>query len=252
MMNNSSNLFRNSYLGGSRVLSHILFWVIYYVTFSIIWANDGNYYASFGLELVLMPIRISVAYMVMYYLMPEFLLKDKVRRFALTLLVALLIAGFLQRLLIYFFYELFFDDQEGRLWEVSGIIRAMVLVNSTVLVLGAFKMYKYWLEERNKNLGEKQELIELRSDKRTYRISPNEILYVEGLGNYVTYYLSTRKPLISYSSLKEVEQGLPKNFVRIHKSFVVNKDFVESYTAENVEVHGRILPLGKSAVLAFE
>ena len=252
MMSTNSFLSKDLYLGGSRIFTHVFFWFIYYVWFSIIWVEEGNYYASFGLELLLMPIRISVAYLVMYHVIPHFLLKDKFGWFLVWVLSTLLFAGILQRLFIYFYYELSFETEETTLWDVPGIIRAMILINSTALFLGAIKMYKYWLMERDKNIESEQDLVEIRSEKRTYRINPREILYVEGLGNYVTYYFSNRKPLISYSSLKEVEQGLPKNFARTHKSFVVNKDFIESYTSENVEVNGRILPLGKTVDLEFE
>ena len=252
MMSTNSLLSKDLYVGGSRIFTHVLFWLIYYVWFSIIWAEEGNYYASFGLELLLMPIRISVAYLVMYHVIPNFLLKDRFGWFLVWVLSTLLLAGILQRLFIYFYYELSFEAEETTLWDVPGIIRAMILINSTVLFLGAIKMYKHWRLERDRNIESEQDLVEIRSEKRTYRINPREILYVEGLGNYVTYYFSTRKPLISYSSLKEVEQGLPNNFVRIHKSFIVNRNLIESYTSDNVEVGGRILPLGKSAVLTFE
>lgn len=242
---------KSFYLLDSRVLTHILFWLIYYLTFSFLWAKDGNLYASFGLELVLMPVRISASYLTMYLLIPEFLLKDRVLKFVFSLIAALIVAGILQRLLIYFFYELFFEQKQTSLWDISAVIRAIVLVNSTVLLLSALKMYSHWRLERDKNRKAGQVLVEIRSEKRTYRLNPMDIAFVEGLGNYVTYYFVNRKPLISYSSLKEVEQSLPDNFVRIHKSFVVNKDWIESYTTDNVEVQGRMLPIGKSVSIAF-
>lgn len=239
------------YLFKSRIVTHVVFWIFYYLSFSLIWAKEGNYYASFGLEFVLLPIRMSAAYITMYYLMPRFLLERKLTSFAIYLGVTLLLAGLLQRVFIYFFYELFFVERAIKLWEIEGIIRAMILVNSTVLFLSAFKMYRYWQIEKEKNEQRNQDWLEIRSEKRTHRVYPADILYVEGLGNYVTYYIDGKKPLISYSSLKEVEELLPENFVRIHKSFIVNRDGILSYTAENVEIPGRILPIGKSVELAF-
>ncbi len=250
-MTSNSIINKNLYLFNSRIFTHIVFWMVYYVTFSLVWAKDGNYYASFGLEFVLLPIRISAAYVTMYYLIPRLLLRDQLTKFVGYLILTLLLAGVLQRVFIYFFYELFFADQVISLWEIEGIIRAMILVNSTVLLLSAIKMYQHWRIEYEKNLRNEGELIEIRSEKRIYRINPSEIIYIEGLGNYVTYYFENRKPLISYNSLKEVEAGLPSTFHRIHKSFIVNKNWVESYTADNVEVKGRILPIGKSVELTF-
>jgi len=246
MMRQKAKFFSSHYLMQSRILTHVGFWVVYYVVFSFLWAEDENYHKSFGLEFVLMPVRICTAYLTMYYLIPKFLLKELVTKFLLTYAGVLIIAGILQRVFIYFFHEAFFYSHLLSLWQVEGVVRSMVLVNTTVLFLSAVKMYYYWREEHHKNVKNNEELVEIRSDKRTYRIKPSDIQYIEGLGNYVTFYLDGRKPLISYMSLKEANQNLPDIFVRIHKSFVVNKDWIESYTAENVEVKGRILPIGKS------
>ncbi len=196
-----------------------------------------------------MPVRISTAYLTMYYLIPKFLLKELVTKFLFTYAGVLIIAGILQRVFIYFFHEAFFFSHLSSLWQVGGVVRSMVLVNSTVLLLSAVKMYYYWREESYKNIKINEGLIEIRSDKRNYRVKPSDIQYIEGLGNYVTFYLDDRKSLISYMSLKEAKQNLPDHFVRIHKSFIVNKDWIESYTADNVEVKGRILPIGKSIIL---
>ena len=249
MMRQKAKSLSNHYLMQSRILTHVAFWVVYYVAFSFLWANDGNYYKSFGLEFVLMPVRISTAYLTMYYLIPKFLLKELVTKFLFTYAGVLIIAGILQRVFIYFFHEAFFSSNLLSLWQVEGVVRSMVLVNSTVLFLSAVKMYYYWREESYKNIKINEGLIEIRSDKRNYRVKPSDIQYIEGLGNYVTFYLDDRKSLISYMSLKEAKQNLPDHFVRIHKSFIVNKDWIESYTADNVEVKGRILPIGKSIIL---
>lgn len=237
------------YLMKSRILTHVIFWIVYYIAFSFLWVNESNYYRSFGLEFVLMPIRISASYLTMYYIIPQFLLKDRLVKFLLVYSATLIVAGILQSLFTHFFHDAFFLSQQESPWGLEGIVRSMVLVNSTVLFLSAVKMYYYWRDERDKNIKSNESLIEIRADKRTYRINPSDVLYIEGLGNYATFYLNNRKPLISYTSLKEVEQSLPDSFVRIHKSFVINKNCVDSYTVNNVEIDGRILPIGKSIIL---
>ncbi len=239
------------YLFGSRIFTHIIFWLVYYISFSFIWASDNNYYASFGLEFTLMPIRISASYITIYYLIPNFLLKNDLKKFLSYLIVTLLIAGILQRIFIHFFHELFFEDGSAELWSFYGVLRAIILINSTVLFLSAIKMYQYWKTENERNEKTEDQIIEIRAEKRTYRIQSADITYLEGLGNYVTYYFTNRKPLISYTSLKDAESSLPPYFERIHKSFIVNKRCIESYTADNVEIMGRILPIGKSVDVTF-
>ncbi|MEQ8475267.1 LytTR family DNA-binding domain-containing protein [Fulvivirga sp.] len=231
------------------IIYHVIFWIAYYVLFSFVWAKDGRYYESFGLEFILMPIIISASYLSMHYLMPRYLLKEKLLNFIGLYLLLILGAGLLQRIFIYYYYDLIFSEITTELFSAWDTIRAIILVNSTVLFLSALKMYDYWKIEKASNQMEEQSLVEIRADKRTYRVPVDSITYVEGLGNYVTYYFTDRKPLISYSSLKDIEENLSKDFTRIHKSFVINRKHIDSYTNENVQINDRIIPIGKSMSL---
>ena len=62
----------------------------------------------------------------------------------------------------------------------------------------------------------------------------NDILYLEGLKDYVKVYLSGEsEPLIATLTMAGAESNLPKeNFIRIHKSFIINRERIEtvSYT----------------------
>ncbi|MGN0223167.1 MAG: LytR/AlgR family response regulator transcription factor [Muribaculaceae bacterium] len=86
----------------------------------------------------------------------------------------------------------------------------------------------------------------VRSDYRQVRLPFNEILYVEGLKDYVKIYVTGReRPVITQMSLKAVEQALPADeFVRIHRSFVVAKSRVTAYDRSSVTVAGTALPIG--------
>lgn len=233
------------YLLSSRGLTHGSFWVLYYVFFSFLWAVDGNYYQSFGLELILMPIRILASYTVIYFLIPRYLSKDKELQFVAAYLAVVIIGGLLQRVLVYYYYELLFNKSPSSLFDLTQTVRAIVLINSTVMFITALKILQLWKLERNAKEG-KEEAILIRADKRNYRVYPRDIYYVEGMGNYVTFYLTKDKRLISYKSMKDVEKILPDHFERIHKSFIINKNHVDSYSSENVEIANRMLPIGKS------
>ncbi len=60
--------------------------------------------------------------------------------------------------------------------------------------------------------------------------SPSEILRLEGEGNYTRFYLSNQQKIVSAKTMKEYEEMLlSHNFLRIHKSHLVNKLFVKQY-----------------------
>lgn len=69
----------------------------------------------------------------------------------------------------------------------------------------------------------------VKSDYKTKKIVFNDILYIEGLKDYIKVYLYNEvNPLLSINSLKSIEQKLPPNkFMRVHRSFIVNLDKIE-------------------------
>ncbi len=233
------------HLFNSRIFTHVLFWLFYYIFFSLLWVKEGNYFRSFELEFVLMPLRIAASYVVLYYLIPRFLLKEKIERFLTLYLTLIFITGILQRVLNYYFHECFFIETSN-LIELSPYFRSIVLINTTVMLLSSLKIFSVWRIESKKNREDSEEYLEIKSNKRIYRVLPSEIKFIEGMGNYLTTYLVNRKPLIVYMSLKEMKSILPEKFVRIHKSFIINKNLIDSYNNESVEIDDRIIPIGKS------
>ncbi len=74
------------------------------------------------------------------------------------------------------------------------------------------------------------EFLFLKSDYKIKRINFNDILYIEGLKDYVKVYTSTQvKPVLSLASLKSLESKLPPEmFMRVHRSFIVNLEKINT------------------------
>ncbi len=90
-----------------------------------------------------------------------------------------------------------------------------------------------------------KDFIFLNVQKKKVKISFSEILYIESQREYIKI-ITTKKEYISKMSTHEIEDLLPGNlFKRIHRSFIVSKSRIESYTAEIVEVNGVSIPIGR-------
>ena len=88
--------------------------------------------------------------------------------------------------------------------------------------------------------------IYVKSDKKMIRIMLNEILYIEGFGNYVKV-ITEKKEIVTYQTLNLLEKELTKDgFLRIHKSFIISLKKVESFTNDSVEITKREIPIGNS------
>ena len=61
-----------------------------------------------------------------------------------------------------------------------------------------------------------------------------DILYVEGMKDYVMFHLSSqRQPLVTHLTMKAAEEMLPRDrFMRIHRSFIVNLEQIKSVSAQ--------------------
>ncbi|MDP3913480.1 MAG: LytTR family DNA-binding domain-containing protein [Bacteroidota bacterium] len=70
----------------------------------------------------------------------------------------------------------------------------------------------------------------LKSEYKIRRINFNDILYIEGLKDYIKVYTTgDDKPVLSLNSMKSLEQKLPESkFMRVHRSFIVNLDRIET------------------------
>lgn len=81
--------------------------------------------------------------------------------------------------------------------------------------------------------------------KKKVKVLFSEILYIESQREYVRV-VTSRKELLSKISTHEIEALLPSHlFKRIHRSFIISVDKIESYTAEEVEIGGTSIPIGR-------
>lgn len=79
-------------------------------------------------------------------------------------------------------------------------------------------------------------------------VSPADIVRLEGESNYTRFYLSNQQKIMSAKTLKEYEEILVNHqFLRIHKSHLVNKNFVEKYLNEGAVVlkDATLLPVSR-------
>ena len=242
----------NLYLFRSRFLTHSLFWCAYYVLFSLIWAKpQSGYFASFYLEFVLMPARIFAVYCMLYLLIPSYLEQRRYKVFFSGYGVLVLAVGLVQMLISYFFFTRLMPELQTEFsLSVQSWIRNVILVNTTVLLLGTAKVFQMYIRlkevmEKQSNLTPPPEYIQVKADRKIHRLKINDILYVEGMGNYVTYHLQNGQKKMVYGSLKDTQDSLPDDFMRIHRSYLVNKTHIESYSTDHVSIGGQTIPRGK-------
>jgi len=83
-------------------------------------------------------------------------------------------------------------------------------------------------------------------NKRSVKIYLDDILFIESLKDSVSIHTKAKSYNTHYQ-LGELEALMRSdNFLRIHRSFLVAVDKIESFSAAEVEIAGRVLPIGRS------
>ena len=103
-------------------------------------------------------------------------------------------------------------------------------------------------QSEKKELNESEEIkdfIFLNAERKKVKILFSEIVYIESQREYIKI-VTTKREYISKMSTHEIEDLLPANlFKRIHRSYIISLKKINSYTADEVEVGGTILPIGR-------
>jgi len=106
------------------------------------------------------------------------------------------------------------------------------------------KVYKEAGKQQADEIQEKK-FIFLNVQKKKVKILFSEIVYIESQKEYIKI-VTTKNKYLSKMSTHAIESLLPPNsFIRIHRSFIVSINKIESYTAEELEVNGVSIPIGR-------
>jgi DNA-binding LytR/AlgR family response regulator len=91
----------------------------------------------------------------------------------------------------------------------------------------------------------RNEFLFLKSDYKIKRINFNEILYIEGLKDYVKVFTQhSPKAILSLTSLKLLESKLPSNkFMRVHRSFIVNLEKIDTIERSRIVFGKEYIPV---------
>nr|WP_319397352.1 response regulator transcription factor [uncultured Carboxylicivirga sp.] len=93
-----------------------------------------------------------------------------------------------------------------------------------------------------------KDYILVKADYKIHRIKFDNIICIEGMREYVTYFCDNDK-VVALESLRGLEGILPSNvFLRVHKSYIINVDKITTFYGNQIKLEGltKYVPIGKS------
>lgn len=89
-----------------------------------------------------------------------------------------------------------------------------------------------------------QDFIFVKTEHKIQKIQLDDILYIEGLKDYISIFTKSER-IITLQNMKKMEETLPKGeFIRVHKSYIISLDKVESIERSRISIIGKVIPIG--------
>jgi two-component system response regulator LytT len=247
-------------------LKHVLYWTVFVLFFGLVWGiSDDNYSRNILIQIFCLPSRMLLVYVTLFYLFPKFFNQKKYFSFFVSYCVLVaLISVFIQRpLFLYFIQPNFLPGfKNSGFFIISEIMNTALDINIAAMIPIAYT-YLTTIENLQKNNSELNEenkilkedsviqdnsgesYINLKIDKSVRKIKINDIIFVESLRNYCRIKLIDSEITV-LKTLTSVQELLPESkFVRIHRSFLINKNHITSVSPSKIEINHMTIPVGR-------
>lgn len=85
----------------------------------------------------------------------------------------------------------------------------------------------------------------VRSDRKDVKIVFDEILYIQSLKDYVQIFTKDKKITVK-DSITNIAESLGNDFIRVHRSYIVNQQKITAFTKHDIELGEIEIPIGES------
>jgi DNA-binding LytR/AlgR family response regulator len=87
----------------------------------------------------------------------------------------------------------------------------------------------------------------VRADYSLLKIALADIIYIEGLDDYLKIHIAGSSPVVARMTMKAMLEKLPfKDFIRVHRSYIIPFNRIESYRNKLITIAGEEIPTGSS------
>ena len=109
-----------------------------------------------------------------------------------------------------------------------------------------------YFEKLDKALEQTEQPVFVREGSKIIRLRKEEILFLEGYGDYVKIHRTNGKPLLSQVSLKRFEENLTDSlFCRVHRSYIVSLSHISYIERKRIRIGDELIPISVSYLPAL-
>ncbi|MDF1570407.1 MAG: LytTR family DNA-binding domain-containing protein [Bacteroidales bacterium] len=231
----------------NRYVNFIFWGIVSILMFLLFGVTSGNFIYAFYFLSFFMPVVIITSWVFGSYLVPTYLLKKRYAKFFLFSFYTLVISLDIEFILVFLAFLLMsiYDFQNMR--TIIDSYKWMPVVMYFIVLLYGFITVAAELILKQGTAGTiPDEHITVRSERKLRQISLDTILFLESMADYVKIFLDTGETVVTREKISTLHSRLTGRFLRIHRSYIVNRDRLDSYNREEVTTGGRLLPVSRT------
>lgn len=147
-----------------------------------------------------------------------------------------------------------FDRYAVEGYKVSAVDYLLKPISYDKFLLSVNKVVELFNVANKQKVLSRDRFIYVKSEYKLIQIKFDDVLYVEGLKDYIKIYLSgSRKPVMSLMNMKKLEDLLPRpQFMRVHRSFIVNMSKADMIDRGRIVIEGSFVPVSDSYKEQFQ
>ncbi len=231
-------------------LQRISFWIIVVIALTLVLGfKQGDYIFTFYFICFLLPIMVGGSYVFNEYLVPIFFETGRYGRFTLYTLYLIVVTLWLEMIVTVVAFIFLANYQYSNMNpQATNLTVIGLTMFFTVLLEGFLKTIKKVREQQNllKELQSREpDFITVKSERKNRRIELTDLVLVESLADYVKLH-SGEEIVITKETISNISRRLPSEFIRVHRSFIVNKNFIRSFTSESIEIESQTIPISRT------
>lgn len=249
----------------NRLLKHVFFWLFVFFFYSVYFgAKSDSLGQSIFFVGFFLPITIITTYSITYWLIPRYLTQDKIPHFILYCTYLLLISIYAELAAFLGFYlvnksfqSIFTQPLLLNLLDILVGMYIVVFAGVSIHLVQKWRQSEYRVRlHRSKQFKAENELehiiqgqnriLTVRVDREDHHIPEKDIVYIESQRDYALLHLKNKSVLTKRTLTSLANDLNPDDFVRIHRSYLVQIRSISSSSSTEIQIGNLTLPIGRS------
>lgn len=234
---------------------HIGYWIFVVLVLTLVFGLSWkNHTAAFYFVCMLLPVVLGTSYFFNYVLVPRFYLTKRYKRFTFYTFCAAVVSVYLEIIVLLFSFVYLVNLEYDSISPNASGITLLVVVLYFLVFAGSFLLMMHQITENKqeiqKLLDEKEKMkrsfLEIMSNRKMAKIPYDEIIYIESLSDCINVHTTNQGEITSKEKISAIAERLPEEFLRIHRSFIVNSNKITRFNSNEVELNRVTLNIGRS------